>query len=90
MQSSKEFVRPLQSRTPGKAYPAARLYILLYYISNLEIRELENLGDSENQKNQKIRGSGLGLGSGAGDSEKSEEKKNRKIRKSNLLRKNEK
>ena len=28
MQSSKEFVLPLQSRTPGKAYPAARLYIL--------------------------------------------------------------
>ena len=30
MQSSKEFVRPLQSRTPGKAYPAARLYILIF------------------------------------------------------------
>ena len=32
MQSSKEFVRPLQSRTPGKAYPAARLYILIMMI----------------------------------------------------------
>ena len=31
MQSSKEFVRPFQSRTPGKAYPAARLYILICY-----------------------------------------------------------
>ncbi len=43
MQSSKEFVRPLQSRTPGKAYPAARLYILYKYAVFLENLQQNNM-----------------------------------------------